>query len=668
MTVAADTTVLTPLLAYRQMLLIRRFEERCLELSTATPPAMAGSLHFCAGQEAIPVGATAALRSDDRVVATYRGHGWALERGIGIDELLAECCHRATGVNGGRAGSPYVMAPWLGFVGENSIVGAGVPIAAGCALASVYLETGRIAVVSFGDGAINQGALHEGIAFAAARRLPVVLVCENNGWSEMTPISETVPFPRLADRAQGYGIPAVTIDGCDPFAVRDAIADAAARARAGEGPTFVECETVRLMAHYNRDIEHYRPADDLEAARERDPIPRARIAAEASSSAADVEAVEREVQEAIDAATERALSAPTPDPATAGAHVASDMPRGTAPATVGASETLTFSQAVNRALAEELESRPEVLVFGEDVGYAGGIFGVTRGLQKQFGPQRVFDTPISESAILGAALGASLEGLRPIVEVMWADFLLVALDQLVNQAANVRYVTEGRASAPFVMRTQQGATPGSCAQHSQSLEALLAHIPGLRVGLPATPQDAYSMLRAAVADDDPCLIIESRALYQQEGHVDLGHIEPIGGSRMRRTGSDAVIISWGTMMHRALEAADLLANEGISAGVLDLRWLAPLDESAIAAAVRGANGRVVVAHEANRSGGFGAEVAAGIAEHLLYELDAPVVRVATPDVRMPASPVLQAALIPTGETIADAVRQLVGAAAGSAAS
>jgi len=291
MSVATELDVLTPLLAYRRMLVIRRFEERCLELSTATPPAMAGSLHFCAGQEAIPVGAMDALTDDDRVVATYRGHGWALERGIGVEELLAECLHRSSGINGGRAGSPYVMAPWLGFVGENSIVGAGVPIAAGCALASVFLGTGRIAVVSFGDGAVNQGALHEGIAFAAARRLPVVLVCENNGWSEMTPISETVPFPRLADRATGYGIPAVTVDGCDPFAVRDAITDAATRARRGEGPSFVECDAVRLMAHYNRDIEHYRPADDLEAARARDPIPRARAAAEASSSAAEVRRV-----------------------------------------------------------------------------------------------------------------------------------------------------------------------------------------------------------------------------------------------------------------------------------------------------------------------------------------------------------------------------------------
>lgn len=657
----AATNVLTPLRAYRQMLIIRRFEERCLALSTAAEPVMAGSLHFCAGQEAIPVGAMAAIDREDRVVATYRGHGWALERGVSVDELLAECCHRASGINGGRAGSPYVMAPWLGFVGENSIVGAGVPIAAGCALASVFLGTGRIAVVSFGDGAINQGALHEGIAFAAARRLPVVLVCENNAWSEMTPISETVPFTRLADRALGYGIPAVTIDGCDPLAVHDAIAEAAARARQGEGPTFIECDTVRLMAHYNRDIEHYRPADDLEAARARDPIPRARTAAEVSSSEAEVAAVELEVQELIDAATERALSAPAPDPGTARQHVISETFPGVQQAPGGGLETLTFAQAVNRALGKELESRPEVVVFGEDVGFAGGIFGVSRGLQKQFGAHRVFDTPISESAILGAALGASLEGLRPVVEVMWADFLLVALDQLVNQAANVRYVTSGRAHAPFVVRTQQGATPGSCAQHSQSLEALLAHIPGLRVGLPSTPQDAYSMLRAAVADDDPCVIIESRGLYQQEGDVDLSLLEPVGGARIRRSGADAVIITWGTMVQRSLEAASLLASDGIEVGVLDLRWLAPLDEAAIAAALRAANGRVVVVHEANRTGGFGAEVAAGITEHLLYELDAPVIRLATPDVRMPAAPVLQAALIPTAHTIGQAVRQLVGA-------
>lgn len=667
MSVSAPADTLTPLVAYRRMLTIRRFEERCLELSTATPPAMAGSLHFCAGQEAIPVGARAALSSDDRVVATYRGHGWALEWGVGVEELLAECLHRASGVNGGRAGSPYVMAPWLGFIGENSIVGAGVPIAAGCALASEYLEWGRVCAVSFGDGAVNQGALHEGIAFAAARRLPVVLVCENNGWSEMTPISETVPFARLADRAAGYGIPAVTVDGCDPSAVRDAVAEAAERARHGEGPTFVECVAVRLMAHYNRDIEHYRPADDLEAARARDPITRARTAAEACGSPAEVAAVEREVQELIDDATERALGAPLPDRDGARHHVNGAAGSRTEGAAATGVEWLTYGRAVNRALQNELESRPDVLVFGEDVGNAGGIFGVTRGLQKRFGEQRVFDMPISESAILGAAVGASLEGLRPVVEVMWADFLLVALDQLVNQAANVRYVTMGRARTPLVVRTQQGATPGSCAQHSQSLESLLAHIPGLRVGLPATPQDAYSMLRAAIADDDPCVIIESRALYQVEGEVDEGHIEPLGGARMRRAGADALIITWGTMVAPALEAASALATDGVEVGVLDLRWLAPLDTAAIAAAVRACHGRVIVVHEANRTGGFGAEIAAGIAEDLLYELDAPVMRLATPDVRMPASPELQAALIPSARTIVTSIRQAVGSPAHSGA-
>ena len=307
------------------------------------------------------------------------------------------------------------------------------------------------------------------------------------------------------------------------------------------------------------------------------------------------------------------MSAPTPAEETT-QHTSSPSSSRRGTDTPGPRPRPDLCAAVNRALVDELESRPEVVVFGEDVGYAGGIFGVTSGLQKRFGSKRVFDTPIGESAILGATVGAALEGLRPIVEIMWADFVLVALDQLINQAANVRYVTQGRANAPFVMRTQQGATPGSCAQHSQCLEALLAHIPGLRVGLPATPQDAYSMLRAAVADDDPCLIIESRALYPLEGDVDLGRIESVAGASLRRSGSDAVIITWGTMMHRALEASDLLATEGISAGVLDLRWLAPLDDAAIAAAVRAAGGRVVVAHEANRSGGFGAEVAARIAE------------------------------------------------------
>ena len=270
----------------------------------------------------------------------------------------------------------------------------------------------------------------------------------------------------------------------------------------------------------------------------------------------------------------------------------------------------------------------------------------------------MFDSPIAESAILGAALGAALEGLRPVVEIMWGDFLLVALDQLVNQAANVRYVSGGSQVAPLVVRTQQGATPGSCAQHSQSLEALLAHIPGLRVGIPATPQDAHAMLRAAVADDDPVILFESRALYQRKGTVRLGgELEGVGGARVRRSGGDVAIVSWGPTALLAEQAAERLAADGIEATVLDLRWLAPLDDAAIAAAVR-RTGRVVVAHEANVTGGFGAEVAARIGEAQFDALDAPVRRIGAPDVRIPPAPGLQAALLPNPETIASVAAEL----------
>jgi 2-oxoisovalerate dehydrogenase E1 component len=658
--VIASSTAASLAAAYRKMLTIRLFEQRCIELSGES---IAGSVHLCGGQEAIPVGARSAVEPDDRVVATYRGHGWAIEWGIPLADLMAEICQRAGGINGGRAGSPYLMAPERGFIGENSIVGAGIPIGAGIAMASKLTGAGRVCVVSVGEGAMNQGAAHEGLNFAAARDLPVVFVVENNSWSEMTPSDTTSRLATVAERAAAYGIPGLTVDGTDPVAVGAAVGEAAERARSGRGPTLVEALAPRLMAHYNRDIEHYRTDDDKARDHGRDPLPllRARLIGEGVAEAA-VLAAEAEALAAVDGATAAALSMPSPDPATAHEHVVA-RPEPARPNSVDVGgEEMPFWQAVNRALREELEARPEVLVYGEDVGFPGGIFGCTRGLQNSFGADRVFDTPISESAILGSAVGAAIEGMRPVVEIMWADFMLVALDQLVNQAANVRYITRGERSVPIVVRMQQGATPGSCAQHSQSLEALLAHIPGLRVGLPSRPHDAYHMLRAAIADPDPTIIIEARGLYQATGPVALGDpIEPLGGATFRRRGTDLAIITWGTTASKAEEAADLLATEGLSASVLDLRWLSPLDESSIAEAVISGGGRVLVAHEANKTGGFGAEIAARIAERYFEELDAPIVRLGAGDVRIPSAPILQEAVIPQIAQLVEAARQLAGA-------
>ncbi len=317
---------------------------------------------------------------------------------------------------------------------------------------------------------------------------------------------------------------------------------------------------------------------------------------------------------------------------------------------------LSYIQAVNEALRWGLREYPEALCFGEDIGLPGGPFGSTKGLRKEFG-ERVFDTPISESAILGGAIGAAMKGRRPIVEIMFSDFFLVALDQLVNQAANIRYVSRGEFTCPITVRAQQAATPGACAQHSQSLEAFFAHVPGLRIGLPGTNQDAYEMLRTAIASDDPTIILETRAMYPVKADVSLdGPLEDLGGARIVRSGTDVTVVSWSRMVGEALSAAERLAERQIRAEVIDLRWLSPLDLSPVLESIE-QTGRVVIAHEANLTGGFGAEVAARIAGEGFWLLDAPIERVGAPDVRVPAAPSLNRALIPDAQAIEVAIER-----------
>ncbi|MDQ7876510.1 transketolase C-terminal domain-containing protein [Microbacterium sp. QXD-8] len=316
----------------------------------------------------------------------------------------------------------------------------------------------------------------------------------------------------------------------------------------------------------------------------------------------------------------------------------------------------SYAEAINAALGRALRERSEVLVFGEDVALPGGVFGVTKGLQRQFG-DRVFDMPISESAILGGAVGAGLFGARSVVEIMWADFSLVALDQLVNQAANVRYISRGMLASPITVRTQQGNAPGACAQHSQSLEALFAHIPGLQVCMPTTPQDAYDLLLTSIWSDDPTIVIENRTLYHGD-KVDIttgGPVQPIDGAQVRRQGSDITLVTWGSTQFAALDAASVVAREGIDVEVIDMRWIRPLDHETVLASVE-RTGRLAIAHEAHTTGGVGAEIAARVAEHGL-RLTSPIVRIGTPDVRIPAAPHLAQAVIPSAARIADAIRR-----------
>lgn len=320
-------------------------------------------------------------------------------------------------------------------------------------------------------------------------------------------------------------------------------------------------------------------------------------------------------------------------------------------------KNLTYAESVNAALARALEERPEALLFGEDVAVPGGVFGVTKGLRKRFG-ERVFDTPISESAILGGAVGSAMFGRRPIVEIMWADFALVAFDQVVNQAANVRYISRGALGAPLTIRTQQGNAPGACAQHSQSLEALFAHIPGIRVCMPTTNQDAYELLLSAIWSEDPTVVIENRTLYHgAKQPVRLGGpVQPVGGSEPRRRGSDLTVVTWGSMQHQVLAAAERAAAEGIEAEVIDARWIRPLDLDGVLTSVQ-RTGRLLVVHEAHTTGGVGAEIVSRVTESGV-RLSSPPVRLGALESRIPAAVHLAARVLPGHDDILAAMRSI----------
>lgn len=322
-------------------------------------------------------------------------------------------------------------------------------------------------------------------------------------------------------------------------------------------------------------------------------------------------------------------------------------------------QTLRYMDAVREGIAAEMRADPSVVLMGVDVGPSGGVFAVTTGLFAEFGPERVRDTPISEMAVVGAAVGAAATGLRPVVEIMFMDFLGVCFDPLLNQASKLRYMTGGLLEFPLVVRTQTGPGRSSGAQHSQSLEAMIAHVPGLRVVMPATVEDAYTLMRAAIRDPNPVVYVENRRLYGRKGTLPDGAGLPIGKARIARGGTDVTIVAWSRMVEVALESAEALAAEGIGAEVVDVRTLVPMDLDTILESV-GRTGRAVIAHEAVTDFGAGAEVSARLMEHAFSSLDAPVKRVGTPPVPLPFSPPLEDACIPTAETISDAVRATVG--------
>ena len=643
---------------YRLMALIRRFEERAAELFQQG--VIFGTAHSCVGQEAIAVGAAGVMRETDYLVGHHRSHGHLIAAGADLRRMMAEMFGKRTGYCRGLGGSMHIADLSLDILGCNGIVGAGIPHACGAALSAKLRGTEQVAVAFFGDGAAGQGAVHEGMNLAATWTLPVVFICENNqfalsaGWRTQRAVED------LADRAAGYGMPGEIVDGNDLLAVEDAAAGALARARAGGGPTFLELKTFRRMQHSMRanlpDVRDSALVAEWEA---KDPLPRLerllrdRGELDDERLAAVLQEVEREVEAAVETAlADEDASADDLLPAVFGPHRQY-------PAPAAAERKLGFVAAVREALDLELAADPSVIVIGEDVGKVGGLFRATEGLYERYGAERIRDTPLTESGFVGCGIGAALTGLRPVVELQFSDFAAVAFDQIVNQAAKLRFMMGGAPSIPLVIRMVSGGGVRLGAQHSQSLEALFAHVPGLVVAMPSSPFDAKGLLSAAIRGDNPVVFLEQKLLF-------FGEPEPVpeerygielGVGRVAREGTDVTVVALGALVPQALRAAHELERDGVSVEVLDPRTLVPLDTALIAASVA-KTGRLVVAHEAVQFCGFGAEIAAHAAEHCFWDLDAPVVRVGAPSHPMPYQKDLEVATLPGPADIAAAVRSL----------
>ncbi|HAM56126.1 MAG TPA: dehydrogenase [Candidatus Rokubacteria bacterium] len=643
---------------YQVMVRIRRFDERTAELFNEG--LVKGTAHSYVGEEAVATAVCAHLRPDDAIVGNHRGHGHCIAKGASLDRMMAELMGREDGYCRGLGGSMHIAALDLNILGCNGIVAAGVPLGTGAALAAKIRRTDRVAISFFGDGASNQGVIHEAMNLAAVWKLPIVYVCENNQYALSTATARTTAGS-IAGRAAGYGIPGVRVDGNDVLAVHAAVATAVARARAGEGPTLIEAVTYRWGGHSMRaNLPEYRTHEEERAWAERDPI--ARLAGHLRDAHRVTAMRLKELEEAVELELDRAVAfakaSAEPTVELMEAAVYAPHAEGAEPRDRTGPER-TMVEALNAALHAEMARDERVFVMGEDVGLIGGIFQVTRGLRDRFGEERVRDTPISEATFVGAGVGAAIAGRRPVVEIQIFDFVALAMDQVVNQAAKFRYMLGGRPTVPLVLRGPQGGGIRLAAQHSQSLEAWFAHVPGLVVVAPSTPYDAKGLLVSAIRDDNPVVFLEHKALYAVRGPVPEGEYAiPLGRAEVKRAGTDVTVVATQAMVGRALAAAAELEKEGVSVEVIDPRTLVPLDEATLVASVR-KTGRLLVVDEAYLACGIQGEILALVTEHAFGALKAPPRRLGNPGVPVPFAPPLEDAVLPGPTEIAAAIREMV---------
>jgi 2-oxoisovalerate dehydrogenase E1 component len=680
--------------AYRLMVLSRRIDDKEIQLKNQ-------SLIFFqisgAGHEAVLAAAGMTLRpAYDWFFPYYRDRTLCLALGVTPHEMfLSGVGAKDDPSSGGRQMPSHWGDKRLNIVSGSSPTGTQCLHAIGAAEAGALYDKitaieGRerkfhrdeVVYLSIGEGATSEGEFWESLNAACLGRLPVVYLVEDNGYAISVPVEVQTAGGDLSRLVASFpGLMVQSIDGTDFVESYRAMTEAVAYARARKGPALVHAKVIRPYSHSHTDEEKlYKTADERAAEARRDPIVRlaAFIKAEGLATDADLQAIAKEVQAEVSAAADLALGAEKPTADTVELYVYSpDVdPTSDAFSTDGVPQgnPETMVAAINRTLKEEMAREPRIVVFGEDVADVsreaaletvsgkGGVFKVTHGLQRAYGTARVFNSPLAEAAIIGRGVGMAVRGIKPVVEIQFFDYIWPAMMQMRDEMSMLRYRSNNEFACPMVIRTAIGGyLRGGAPYHSQSGESIFAHCPGIRVVFPSNAQDAAGLLRTAIRCEDPVLFLEHKHLYRQTynkgEYLGSEYMVPFGKSSVRRDGTDIVVITWGALVQRSLLAAQQAEKDGLSVMVIDLRTIAPLDWNGIAEAVKKTN-RVIIAHEDQLTCGFGAEIAARIADELFDHLDAPVRRVAALDTPVAYHPVLEEAILPQAADVLKAIRDL----------
>ncbi|MCS7202315.1 MAG: dehydrogenase E1 component subunit alpha/beta [Dictyoglomus sp.] len=739
------------------MLLIRNFEEMIYELRVNKGKygpiryLYIGASHLSIGQEAVPTGGISVITKDDYITSTHRGHGDALAKsyfglkGMNEKELkdfilrnrevsdflgfnwedkskeelfefalqitlfraIAELFGKEWGICRGRGGSMHIADFSLGHLGANAIVGGSMGIAVGSAMASRFLEDGRVTLCFIGDGAMNTGIAHEAINMACMAQftnglmgkkfgIPVIFMIMNNQYGESgQQRGEVTGIDYLAERGFAYnkkGMYAEVVNGMNVLAVRDAVKRAVERAREGEGPILLEFWGYRFMGHSLSDVLEkpedatYRSYEELQLWKKYDPIDlySQELINAGVLTKEEIEILKREFRLRNENITAKVIESPNPDPKDMTLYlfkengINNDVPERFSRVQVIKEPSfkdrdpnieITYREAIIEALYQEMKRDKRVILWGEDIADYGGSFGATKGLLEIFGRERIFNTPISEAAIVGTGIGAAMRGLRPVVEIMYIDFILIAMDQVANQAAKMRYMSGGQVEVPLTIITTIGGGKGYAGQHSQSIESILTHIPGLKIVAPSDAYDAKGLLIASIREDNPVIYIEHQNLLQDPLLSSFTkrkvpkeeYIVPIGKADIKRKAKNyeksITVVSWSAMVYAVLKAGEELEKEGIELEVVDLRTLYPLDMDTILESVK-KTGRLAVVTQGVSFMSLSSEIITQVVERGKDFLKDKPLRIGAPYCPPPASPILEKAFLPNDKKIVEEVRRL----------